>query len=121
MRRTEAEDAGLVDMTGRLRRYAMVGVGAALSVTMLSACGGGRDTINWLVPADSTEAVQRVATACEQSARGAYKINIQELPTTAEGQRGVIVRPLRARSSVIDVAAVDPRGMARALHREPEE
>jgi multiple sugar transport system substrate-binding protein len=108
MSRTEAGNTELAETTGRLRRYAVVGVAAVLSVTMLSACGGGSDTINWLVISDSTETPQRIAAACEKSSRGAYKVNVQELPFSPEGQRGVIVRPLKAHKSVIDVAAVDP-------------
>jgi multiple sugar transport system substrate-binding protein len=92
----------------RPRRYGIVGVAAALSVTMLSACGARPEAINLLVPRDGADAYQQIATACEKSSHGAYRINVAQLPSTPEGQREIVVRLLRSHNSYIDVAAVDP-------------
>jgi multiple sugar transport system substrate-binding protein len=94
--------------SGRVRRYQTLGVAAALSVSMLSGCGGGSETINWLVTPGSIGAHERIAEECEKSSNGAYKINIVPLPFTPEGQRGVIVRLLREHNSSMDVATLDP-------------
>jgi multiple sugar transport system substrate-binding protein len=109
MPHTEAEEARPAKEARGLRRYRALGVAAALFVTMLPACADGPEAINWLVPPEGTsEAHQRIATACEKSSHGAYRINVALLPWTPEGQREEVVRLLRAHNSYIDVAAVDP-------------
>jgi multiple sugar transport system substrate-binding protein len=109
---TQAEEAGSAKPTRRLRRYTMLGVAAALlatfAVTVLSTLDSGPKTINWLTFPGSADTHQQVATACEKASNGTYKINLVSLPFTAEGQREEVVRLLRAHSSLIDVASVDP-------------
>jgi hypothetical protein len=67
MPHTEAEEARPAKEARGLRRYRALGVAAALFVTMLPACADGPEAINWLVPPEGTsEAHQRIATACEK-------------------------------------------------------
>lgn len=97
---------------GSLRRFVALSSVGALSVSVLAACGGdsgsGATTINWYVNPNSSGSYQQIATACEESSNGAYEININVLPATADGQREQIVRRLAAGDTSIDVVNVDP-------------
>ena len=96
-----------------LVRAGAVGAVAALSASVLAACssGGsssGTPTINWYINPNSSGSNQQVVDMCVKQANGAYKVNIQVLPATADGQREQLVRRLAAGDSSIDVMNVDP-------------
>jgi len=83
-----------------------------MSVSVLAACGddsgSGATTINWYFNPNSSGSYQQIADACVESSNGAYDINMNVLPATADGQREQIVRRLAAGDSSIDVVNVDP-------------
>jgi len=82
---------------------------------MLAACGGGGaatssgpPTLNWYINPNSSGSLQKIADRCTQEAGGKYKVNINVLPSTADGQREQIVRRLAAADTSMDVIMIDP-------------
>jgi multiple sugar transport system substrate-binding protein len=84
----------------------------ALASAGLTACGGGSSstatTLNWYINPDSSGATDKVAAACTQQSGGRYKLALNLLPTTADGQREQLVRRLAAGDPSIDIMNVDP-------------
>ena len=78
---------------------------------VLSACGGGggddggTPTVRWYVFPEA--AFEKAAATCNDKARGAYRIEIVLLPTTADGQREQLVRRLAAKDSDVDILGMD--------------
>ncbi|GAB2688015.1 extracellular solute-binding protein [Thalassiella azotivora] len=93
---------------GRLRLG--VGVVAALSLGVLTACGGdegGPPTLNWYVNPDSG-GQERIAQECTEESGGAYRISLQRLPRDAPGQREQLVRRLAGNDTSVDLMSLDP-------------
>jgi multiple sugar transport system substrate-binding protein len=96
--------------TRRARALALSGLVAGL----LAACGGsastssGPPTLNWYINPNSSGSLQQIADRCTKEANGAYKVNINVLPATADGQREQIVRRLAAGDTTMDVIMIDP-------------
>ncbi len=104
---------------GRSRRWAAV-VSAAVSVTMLSACGSGDDgsgapLLTWYI---NNAAQVPLADACNEQAAGAYEIQISLLPNAAAGQREQLLRRLAAADSSVDLLSLDPPFMAEFANAE---
>ena len=93
---------------GRSRRLA-AGMLAALSATVLSACGddsgGGTPQLTWYI---NNAAQEPLATACNEQAEGAYNITVSLLPNAAAGQREQILRRLAAEDKSVDIVSIDP-------------
>ena len=56
----------------------------------LVACGGddsGTPTLSWYTFPEPSGAFDAAAADCTEAANGAYRIEIKDLPTTADGQR----------------------------------
>jgi multiple sugar transport system substrate-binding protein len=98
---------GPAKRVGSLRRYWALGVATTLCA-LSAACGGAPNTINWFVNSPHDEQYEPIASACEKSSNGAYKINIVQLPFLAEGQREELVRLLASHNPTVDVINVDP-------------
>jgi multiple sugar transport system substrate-binding protein len=99
-----------------LLRPAPAGIAVlATGSLLLAACGGGGSgsssgppTLNWYVNPNSSGSYQKIANYCVQNSGGRYKVALQVLPATADGQREQIIRRLAAKDSSMDVVAVDP-------------
>jgi multiple sugar transport system substrate-binding protein len=79
----------------------------------LGACGGGGGsggvtTVNWYVTPDSSGSTDMVAATCSQQSNGQFKLVVNPLPSTADGQREQLVRRLAAKDSALDLLSVDP-------------
>ena len=90
-----------------LRRYGVLGVATALC-TLSAACGSTANTINWFVNSPHIEQYEPIASACEKSSGGTYKVNIVVLPFLPEGQRAELIRLLASNNPTVDVINVDP-------------
>lgn len=100
-------------MLGNLyKRPAALIATLVLASAGLTACGGGSSssatTLNWYVNPDSSGAWDKIAAACTAQSGGRYKLALNLLPTTADGQREQLVRRLAAGDPSIDIANVDP-------------
>jgi multiple sugar transport system substrate-binding protein len=91
------------------RRGLLVGLAAAL----LAACGGasaqsgGTPTLNWYIFPEPSGSFAAAAAGCSAASNGEYKIQIQELPTAADGQREQLVRRSAAKDSSLDILGLD--------------
>jgi multiple sugar transport system substrate-binding protein len=85
---------------------------AAVSSSVLVGCGGGSSggttTLNWYVNPDSSGVTDTVAAACSKQSAGQYRLSVNSLPQTADGQREQIVRRLAAKDKSVDLVNVDP-------------
>jgi multiple sugar transport system substrate-binding protein len=74
-------------------------------------CGGsesgGPVTLNWFVATQPGGTIQKVAKACSDASKGAYRIDVQLLPTDASQQREQLVRRLAAKDSTVDLIGMD--------------
>jgi trehalose/maltose transport system substrate-binding protein len=105
------KDAGPPARAGRARpwRRRLALVVAAVAVgSALGACDGGTTrstggtpTLNWYIFHDPSGSLPAAAKDCSAASGGAYRIRIQELPTSADGQRQQLVR----RSAAKDIRA----------------
>lgn len=93
----------------RFRSVAVIGV-AAVTASLLAACGGGGDggvpTLTWYQNPDNGGQA-KIAQECADASNGAYKVQLQVLPNNATSQREQLVRRLAARDSSIDVMSLD--------------
>jgi multiple sugar transport system substrate-binding protein len=92
-----------------LRRTVSI-LAALAGAGLLAACGSsgkGPATLSWYVFPEPSGSFIKAAADCTQSSHGAYRIAIQNLPTTSDGQRTQLVRRLAAGDSSIDIVAMD--------------
>ena len=68
---------------------------------------GGTPILNWYVFHDPSGSFPAAAKDCSAAAGGAYGIRIQELPTSADGQRQQLVRRSAAKDSSLDILGLD--------------
>jgi multiple sugar transport system substrate-binding protein len=77
----------------------------------LVACGGGDEggtpTLSWYTFPEPSGAFDAAAADCTEAAGGRYRIDVKELPTTADGQREQLVRRLAAEDSDVDLIFMD--------------
>src|SRR4029453_18683520 len=95
-----------VSAPGRFRSLRCV-VAVAL---LVAACGdrnGGLPTLTWYANPDNG-GQRRLAEKCTREANGAYRIDVQVLPTAADAQREQLVRRLAGRDRSIDLMSLDP-------------
>jgi multiple sugar transport system substrate-binding protein len=71
-----------------------------------SGSTGGR-TLNWYVFNEPGGANEDAIKACNEEAKGRYRIRYQRLPTDANQQRELIVRRLAAEDSTVDLVGMD--------------
>ena len=69
--------------------------------------GGGVPTLNWYINPDNG-GQKALAAKCTKAADGRYRIDVQLLPTDADGQRQQLVNRLAANDSSIDIMSLDP-------------
>jgi multiple sugar transport system substrate-binding protein len=77
---------------------------------LVAACGdrdGGSPTLTWYTNPDNG-GQGRLAEKCTREAGGAYRIDVQVLPTAADAQREQLVRRLAGRDPSIDLMSLDP-------------
>ena len=77
---------------------------------LVAACGDRRDgspRLTWYVNPDNG-GQGRLAEKCTKEANGAYRIDLQMLPSTADAQREQLVRRLAGRDRSIDLMSLDP-------------
>jgi multiple sugar transport system substrate-binding protein len=86
---------------------------ASALLVAVAGCGvgesgstGGR-TLNWYVFNEPGGANEDAIKACNEQAKGRYKIRYQRLPTDANQQRELIVRRLAAEDSTVDLVGMD--------------
>jgi multiple sugar transport system substrate-binding protein len=99
-------------VAGRLGRGSL---GRALCVlglvtAGLVACGGdegGTPTLSWYTFPEPSGAFDKAASECSDASGGRYRIEIKDLPTTADGQREQLVRRLAAEDSDVDLIFMD--------------
>jgi multiple sugar transport system substrate-binding protein len=95
-------------MTARRARRAAAGLAAAaLSLSVLTACGGdgGKPTLNWYINPDGQDTLNALAKSCSTDD---YTIKIQLLPSSATDQRTQLARRLAAKDSSTDLMSLDP-------------
>jgi multiple sugar transport system substrate-binding protein len=95
-------------MTARRARRAAAGLAAAaLSLSVLAACGGdgGKPTLNWYINPDGQDTLNALAKSCSTDD---YTIKIQLLPSSATDQRTQLARRLAAKDSSTDLMSLDP-------------
>lgn len=91
---------------GRRRLPMMLALTAALTSTLLAACGGasGKPTLTWYINPDAG-GQDAVAKRCSTNG---YTIQTQVLPQDASQQRIQLARRLAAGDSSIDLMSIDP-------------
>jgi multiple sugar transport system substrate-binding protein len=95
-------------MTVRPIRRIATGIAvAALSMSVLTACGGdgGKPTLNWYINPDGQDTLNALAKRCSTDD---YTIKIQLLPSSATDQRTQLARRLAAKDSSTDLMSLDP-------------
>ncbi|MDX6210229.1 MAG: trehalose/maltose transport system substrate-binding protein [Frankiales bacterium] len=99
---------------GSVQRRSRLGVGFTC-LALLAGCGttstsgsSGPVTINWYVNPNTSGSYQKIVDSCVQQSAGRYKVALQVLPATADGQREQVVRRLAAGDASMDVVTVDP-------------
>jgi multiple sugar transport system substrate-binding protein len=95
-------------MTARRARRAAAGLAAAaLSLSVLTACGGdgGKATLKWYINPDGQDTLNALAKSCSTDD---YTIKIQLLPSSATDQRTQLARRLAAKDSSTDLMSLDP-------------
>ncbi|HXV53905.1 MAG TPA: extracellular solute-binding protein, partial [Solirubrobacterales bacterium] len=78
----------------------------------LSACGddeggSGSQTLTWFIFNEPSGSPQAAAEKCVEESNGAYEIEFEFLPSTADGQREQLVRRLGAQDDSIDLIGMD--------------
>ena len=87
-------------------------MGLMWAVLLLStACGGGGETgapvLKWYVFKEPSGAFEDAARRCTEAAGGRYRIELADLPPSADQQREQLVRRLAAGDSDIDIMGMD--------------
>jgi multiple sugar transport system substrate-binding protein len=90
-----------------IRRLVTGAAVAALSMSVLAACGGGggKATLNWYINPDGQVTLNKLAKTCSTDS---YDIKIQLLPSSATDQRTQLARRLAAKDSSTDLMSLDP-------------
>jgi multiple sugar transport system substrate-binding protein len=110
------KDARAPARAGRTRpwRRRLVLVVAAVAVgSALGACGGGTRSgggtpiLNWYIFHEPSGSFPAAAKDCSAASGDAYQIRIQELPSSADGQRQQLVRRSAAKDSSLDILGLD--------------
>jgi multiple sugar transport system substrate-binding protein len=91
------------------------GLMVALAAVLLAACGGGTTggggggtpTLNWYTFPEPSGSFAAAAKECSAASGGEYNIQIQQLPTAADGQREQLVRRSAAKDSSLDILGLD--------------
>ena len=90
------------------------GLLVALAASLLAACGGtsgqsagGTPTLNWYIFNEPSGSYQAAVADCSAASGGEYNIQIQELPSAADGQREQLVRRSAAKDSSLDILGLD--------------
>ena len=81
-----------------------------LVTLLLAACDrehGGIPTLTWYANPDNG-GQRRLAEKCTREAEGAYRIDVQVLPTAADAQREQLVRRLAGKDPSVDLMSLDP-------------
>ena len=98
--------SGSRDAGGRSRLALLL-----LFALTLSACGSGGDggtpTLRFYVFKEPGGAFAEAAARCSEAAAGRYRIEMADLPPSADQQREQLVRRLAARDSDIDIMGMD--------------
>jgi trehalose/maltose transport system substrate-binding protein len=90
------------------RLGAMVGIAVtALAVAACGSSGKGPVTLNWYVFPEPSGSFASAAASCAKASGGKYKISINFLSTSSDGQRVSLVRRLAANDPSIDILAMD--------------
>jgi multiple sugar transport system substrate-binding protein len=96
-------------MAVRPVRRVVAGIAAAaLSMSVLAACGGGsggKASLNWYINPDGQVTLNKLAKDCSTDK---YNIKIQLLPASATDQRTQLARRLAAKDSSTDLMSLDP-------------
>jgi trehalose/maltose transport system substrate-binding protein len=69
--------------------------------------GGGTPTLNWYIYNEPSGSYAAAAKDCSAASGGGYDIQIQELPSAADGQREQLVRRSAAKDSSLDILGLD--------------
>ena len=91
-----------------IRRVVAGIAAAALSMSVLAACGGGsgdKASLNWYINPDGQDTLNKLAKDCSTDK---YNIKIQLLPASATDQRTQLARRLAAKDSSTDLMSLDP-------------
>src|SRR4029453_16351042 len=95
-----------VSAPGRFRSLRCV-VAVALLVAAWGDRNGGPPPPTWYVNPDNG-GQRRLADKCTREADGAYRIDVQVLPTAADAQREQLVRRLAGKDRSVDLVSLDP-------------
>src|SRR3954453_10366375 len=94
----------------RLRRGIAGAAAALVAAGTLAACGGGNSggtpTLTWYINPDSG-GQDKIAAACSDASKGAYRIETSVLPRNSDAQREQLVRRLAAGDDSIDLMSLD--------------
>ncbi len=82
-------------------------MGAAGLVACGSSSAGAIPTLHFYLFQDNSGAIQKNIDNCNAQANGAYKIEYDLLPSSADGQRQQLVRRLAAKDSMLDIVGMD--------------
>jgi multiple sugar transport system substrate-binding protein len=82
-----------------------------LCLASVAGCGGsssgGPVTLNWFIANQPGGSIQEIAKRCTDESKGAYKVDVNLLPSDASQQREQLVRRLAAKDSTIDIVGMD--------------
>jgi multiple sugar transport system substrate-binding protein len=94
----------------RVRRWVPWLALAAATLVGPFSCGGGSvgpPTLSFYIFHEPSGAFERGAQMCTRQSNGRYRVQISELPSTADAQREQLVRRLAASDSSIDIMGMD--------------
>jgi multiple sugar transport system substrate-binding protein len=96
---------------GKSRLVGLAAAAAVLWVASVAGCGGsssgGPVTLNWFIANQPGGSIQEIAKRCTDESKGAYKVDVNLLPSDASQQREQLVRRLAAKDSTIDIVGMD--------------